>query len=262
MGQGPSQPKAGTTFRVIGAGMSRTGTKSFAEALTIALDAPVHDAGVQSLAGSAHQRKAWSELMRLAPVATTHADEKQVDALLAKLMEGYCATVDGPSNLLTPELLRVFPDAIVIATTRDSSSWYRSLRLMNSMTDPWYVHVVVYWIPVLGNFHRYMRELLGMYAWRFGRRELLITDLARHEEQLREVVPPDRLFFYNCRDGWQPLCKILGVPVPQQPFPHHNKPDDAIRVFRGLMIYGLSLWAAVLGATSLAGYVVWNKAMK
>jgi hypothetical protein len=44
-----------------------------------------------------------------------------------------------------------------------------------------------------------------------------------HEDYLRRVVPADRLYFYNVKDGWEPLCKILGCPVPDIPFPHSNE---------------------------------------
>jgi hypothetical protein len=27
-------------------------------------------------------------------------------------------------------------------------------------------------------------------------------------------------------DGWAPLCKALGVPVPAEPFPHVNTTDE------------------------------------
>lgn len=226
---------------------SRTGTKSFAEALAILLDSPVHDAGMQTLGGPAYQRKAWAEVMRLAPEARSHAENKKIEALLAELMEGYCATVDVPSNLLTPELLRTFPDAIVIATTRDAAGWLRSAQRMESMVQPWQYHLAVYWIPVVGQFRSYMRALRRMLVWRFGHWKLEITDLGHHEEYIRDVVPKDRLFWFECRDGWEPLCKILRVAVPDRPFPHNNKPEIGAQVFRSLMILGLSLWACVIG---------------
>jgi Sulfotransferase domain len=35
-------------------------------------------------------------------------------------------------------------------------------------------------------------------------------------------VPPERLLVYEVGDGWEPLCRFLGVPVPDEPFPHVN----------------------------------------
>lgn len=32
-------------------------------------------------------------------------------------------------------------------------------------------------------------------------------------------MPPDRLLVFNVKEGWEPLCRFLGVPVPQQPWP-------------------------------------------
>jgi len=31
------------------------------------------------------------------------------------------------------------------------------------------------------------------------------------------------LLVYNCKEGWEPLCKFLDVEVPPVPFPHENK---------------------------------------
>ncbi len=38
-----------------------------------------------------------------------------------------------------------------------------------------------------------------------------------------QTVPADRLLVFDVRDGWEPLCRFLGVPVPQANFPHKNK---------------------------------------
>lgn len=39
---------------------------------------------------------------------------------------------------------------------------------------------------------------------------------------IRGLVPPDRLLEWDISDGWEPLCKFLGKPVPDVPFPHAN----------------------------------------
>jgi hypothetical protein len=62
-------------------------------------------------------------------------------------------------------------------------------------------------------------------------------------------VPPERLKFYDVKDGWEPLCKILGCEVPDVPFPRVNdaKATDAIvmtQIRRGIMAWvgvGLSV---------------------
>lgn len=39
---------------------------------------------------------------------------------------------------------------------------------------------------------------------------------------IRGLVPPERLLEWDISDGWEPLCKFLGKPVPDIPFPHAN----------------------------------------
>merc|ERR1712080_544573 len=47
-----------------------------------------------------------------------------------------------------------------------------------------------------------------------------------HIQRVTRIVPPDRLLVFNVKDGWEPLCKHLGVPVPLVPFPHANPWTD------------------------------------
>jgi hypothetical protein len=39
-------------------------------------------------------------------------------------------------------------------------------------------------------------------------------------------VPPERLLVFEAKDGWQPLCEFLGVPVPDVPYPRVNSRED------------------------------------
>ena len=38
-----------------------------------------------------------------------------------------------------------------------------------------------------------------------------------------QVTSRDRILDFKFKDGWDPLCKFLGVPQPNKPFPHRNK---------------------------------------
>ena len=35
-------------------------------------------------------------------------------------------------------------------------------------------------------------------------------------------VPEDRLLVFEAKQGWEPLCNFLGVPVPEGPYPRLN----------------------------------------
>ena len=44
----------------------------------------------------------------------------------------------------------------------------------------------------------------------------------RHNDQVRERVPADRLVEWKPSEGWEPICRALDLPVPGEPFPHVN----------------------------------------
>ena len=53
------------------------------------------------------------------------------------------------------------------------------------------------------------------------------SQYARHNAAVRGLVPEGRLLEYNVKEGWGPLCRFLGVPEPDSPFPHENKLGEA-----------------------------------
>ena len=75
------------------------------------------------------------------------------------------------------------------------------------------------------DFRRMVDRLIwdGMFQGRFEDKAFAIEVFNRHNEQVRRDVPPDRLLVFDVREGWEPLCAFLGVPVPEgKPFPHVN----------------------------------------
>lgn len=45
----------------------------------------------------------------------------------------------------------------------------------------------------------------------------------RHNAHVQAIVPPENLLLWGPQDGWDPLCKFLGVPVPEIPLPYINE---------------------------------------
>ncbi|KAL8383100.1 hypothetical protein RB595_006723 [Gaeumannomyces hyphopodioides] len=258
MGQVPSKPVPGTKFRVIGAGMSRTGTKTLNEALQILLDGPVHDSGIYAFCGTPQQQHAWLEVMELAPKAKTVADGKRIDYLLATLLEGYSSTMDTPANMLAAEILGVFPDAIVVCTTRDAVPWAVSMYKMADMATTWYTPFFASVLPGIWNHSRWYRLHERLIAHRLGYDDFRVESIRDHEDRLRRVIPAEKLFFYRVSDGWAPLCEILGVPVPDRPFPHQNNMNDARAVFRGIIFRGSLVWLGIITVASTVGWLAYK----
>ena len=65
-----------------------------------------------------------------------------------------------------------------------------------------------------------------MFANRFTPNWLVEDEAKRafeaHNAAVRAEVPADRLIDWQPGDGWQPICDKLGLPVPEEPFPHVN----------------------------------------
>jgi hypothetical protein len=47
-----------------------------------------------------------------------------------------------------------------------------------------------------------------------------------HNARVRQEAPTERLLEWQPGDGWDPICERLGVPVPDEPFPHANTGDE------------------------------------
>jgi len=47
-----------------------------------------------------------------------------------------------------------------------------------------------------------------------------------HNDAVRAAVDPAGLLEWQPGDGWEPLAVALGVPIPDEPFPHANTTDE------------------------------------
>jgi hypothetical protein len=54
----------------------------------------------------------------------------------------------------------------------------------------------------------------------------------RRNQQVIDALPSERLLVYSPRQGWEPLCSFLGVPVPDTPFPRINSRDELSQTSR------------------------------
>jgi hypothetical protein len=57
----------------------------------------------------------------------------------------------------------------------------------------------------------------------------------QHNERVRRTVPAERLLDYRVQEGWQPLCRFLGVDVPDEPFLRVNVGDNLLHNIRTAM---------------------------
>ena len=77
-----------------------------------------------------------------------------------------------------------------------------------------------------------------------------------HYAHVRAIIPKDEILEFKPQDGWGPLCKFLGKPVPDEPYPHVNRPDDIIKMQTFVWWLAVAKTAQKVGGTVLALGVV------
>jgi hypothetical protein len=212
------------TLEIIGAGFGRTGTMSLKEALESLGFAPCHH--MISVFEQPERLAAWTEARR--------RRERGEPIDWADVLGGFRATVDWPGCAFWRELVVAYPEAKVLLSVRDSARWYESARAtIYRMTTPESEEqrraMLAALPPELAEHMRaagpFIDELIwqGTFGGRFSDRDNAIRVFEAHNAAVIAAVPPTRLLVYEVNDGWEPLCRFLGVDVPaDRPFPHVN----------------------------------------
>ncbi|KAH7305782.1 P-loop containing nucleoside triphosphate hydrolase protein [Stachybotrys elegans] len=252
-----SVPLKGAKLRVIGAGLPRTGTTSFTEALRTILNGPVYHGGTQVTQGPPEDILSWTKMMHLQPSADKK-DRDAIKAMLRERLDGFVACTDSPMCGFFPELVELYPDAMVVVTTRDPTSWTKSMHTVASAATMWFLGAVLLPLPTMRHFAGYINGLRVQYRHLYDEGEPLTEKTYHHHiEWLKRVVPPERLVFFDVKDGWDPLCKALGEPVPDVPFPKLNDGEAIQRLSERMVLEGLRRWAVIIGGFALAVVAGW-----
>ncbi|HVJ29561.1 MAG TPA: sulfotransferase [Gammaproteobacteria bacterium] len=194
------------TLKVIGAGLGRTATFSLKFALEhLGLGPCYHMAEV--FAGLRRNVPLWLEVVRGKP---------DWDAVFA----GFQSTTDYPACTYWRELTAFYPDAKVILTVRDADSWFDSVsetifspQMQGSLAGS----------PVGAMMQGVIFDTFGD---RVTDRAFMTDWFTRRNQTVIDSLPPDQLLVFSPKQGWEPLCAFLGVPVPDAPFPRVNSRDE------------------------------------
>ena len=193
-------------IQVIGAGFGRTGTKSLKSALEqLGFEKCYHMVEVDN---HDHKRE-WLKAHRGEPINWD------------TLFKGFKATVDWPSCNLWREQLEHFTDAKIILSVRDPDSWYESI--MNTIY-PYSKELLVSEDPQLRYSGKWAFEIVWdrIFDGRLNEREHVINIFNQHNRSVISETPPDKLLVFEAKDGWEPLCDFLRVPIPETHYPHTN----------------------------------------
>jgi hypothetical protein len=148
--------------------------------------------------------------------------------------------------------MALYPEAIVICTVRDPLAWEKSISFISDFALRAFLRFILYPIPAMRLFPRYIDLLQQQCEHTYGERPLLSSKLCHtHVEWFKKVVPQEKLFFFDVRDGWEPLCKILGNEVPNTPFPRINDSNSINKISKRLVTQGLWKWVMVFATVAV-----------
>lgn len=57
-------------------------------------------------------------------------------------------------------------------------------------------------------------------------RDHAIAVYQKNTSDVQAVFSSDRLLTYQLGDGWEPLCRFMGEPIPEIPFPKNNSTEQ------------------------------------
>jgi len=198
-------------LKVIGSGFGRTGTNSLKLALEQLGFGPCHH--MFEVANDLEQLPYWQ--------AAARGETLDWDQIFAN----YGSSVDWPSAKYWRELSEHFPQAKVVHSVRPDNKWFES------------VHNTIY--PSMKGWRdrpagprrdrgQMAYELIAEQTFhgRFEDREYALEIFRAHTEEVVRTIAPERLLVFDVAEGWAPLCRHLGVTVPETPFPRVNSTEE------------------------------------
>jgi hypothetical protein len=216
-------------IKIIGTGLGRTGTHS----LKIALEQ-------LGFGKCYHMFELFKDPSRLRHFEEA---EKTGNTDWDKLFDGFHSAVDYPVARYYKQLLKKYPDAKIIHTTRDADVWYESCvetifwaskpdakRIFNMMVRLPFNSVLRQRFPVL----KYDGKLLDLEFGDIKNKAEVIKRFKQRNEEIVKLVPKEQLLVFNVKDGWGPLCNFLGVSVPSTPFPKSNTREEFMKQVKAI----------------------------
>lgn len=211
---------AATELQVVFAGLGRTGTTSLQKAMEVLGYNCLHDDNSYAVTDLVDQHYIQGEISR--------------DQMMKEFGErGFnCSFYYDQYDWAASQ-----PNIKVILSDRDAEKWADSwltvvdgYDLMHSAPFNW-MKAIQTWNAVADAIFREIPT--GGHPELYKNRDQLIRGYSVHKQNVINAVPSERLLIFSVKEGWEPLCKFLGVPVPKNvSFPHVN---DRVKM-------GATLW--------------------
>jgi hypothetical protein len=136
------------------------------------------------------------------------------------IFKDFAATVDFPGCTFWRQLSEYYPQAKVLLSVRDPQKWFESTQ--ETIFSERGIDMVLK-TPMKPFLEKVVWNLFGD---RIHDRDFLVDTFKKHNAEVQRSIPKERLLVYEASQGWEPLCKFLGVPVPAAPFPRVNSREE------------------------------------
>ncbi|KAK0937714.1 hypothetical protein LTR29_010715 [Friedmanniomyces endolithicus] len=233
----PRMRKRTVPMEVLSMGYSRTGTMTMQAALEI-LGIPTWH--WVTMAENPPDLAMWSDAIeaKFNPSSGKRPfGRPEFDNLL-----GYWgACTDQPAVLFVEELVKAYPDAKVVLCERNAYRWFKSYNgtvidgsanptiPLAALLDPGFLGQTSRQTNLIARYYFNVKHPKGTNSF-FGKKPFFaewrinaVPTYLAHNEHVKRVTPADRLLLFDLADGWEPLCKFLGKPIPDAPFPRVNE---------------------------------------
>jgi hypothetical protein len=252
-------------MQVLALGYSRTGTLSMQKALEI-LGYPTYH--FSSIYDNAREGDLWMQAIDAKFNGKGNPAEFREKKFWDGMLGHVSAVTDAPCLLFAQELMGCYPEAKVVLVERDIDSWMGSwMKFCESAFDPALIPLLKlepYWLGRIAGVGVKMMQPLTNYSKNLDEVRVRSRDAYRHHyRDVREqaTVKGIDLLDYNYKDGWEPLCKFLGKPIPTVPFPHENDTERNRQSFVELqqktiktLLRRLAMLLSVIGVPALASW--------
>ncbi|KAJ7485590.1 putative NAD dependent epimerase/dehydratase [Mycena latifolia] len=140
------------------------------------------------------------------------------------------AVTDAPHILFAAELIAAYPEAKVVLTNRSLESWWKSYEAtIAAARKPTLQIRLNRWLdPEYSGKREHLLQLI--FEAHFGTKHVT-EDIAKacftsHYDEVRRLVPKERLLEFEVKDGWAPLTNFLDKEIPATPFPRVNDTEQ------------------------------------
>lgn len=196
---------------VVGAGFGRTGTNSLKVALEMLGFGPCHH--MFEVRDRPEQIRFWA--------AAARGERRDWDTVF----QGFRSTVDWPSALFWREIAAHYPSAKVILSVRPEQDWLKSIQstIYESLK-----HRGQRATPLAREQGEMAYDIIERQTFgeQLGNADHALAIYRAHTAEVMAAIEPARLLVYDVAEGWEPLCRHLGVVVPTVPFPRTNSTDE------------------------------------